>query len=600
MKKVTGKIVASVLAVAMVFSIPLVSKEADKQVKADDYVLSWSDEFNGEALNEGDWNIEVNGDGGGNNELQYYTRNARNIEVSNGTLKIHALKENYNGKNYTSGRITTKNKKTFLYGKVEARMKLPRFNGAWPAFWMLGNNIDSVKWPKCGEMDIMEAINDENKVYANLHWSYQNNQADTKGTGYNVGDRTAWHTYGMEWDEKTAKFYVDNNVYETYTISDSAEMQEFRAKQFIIFNLAIGGQWPGWNIDDSAFPDRSTMEVDWVRVYQKRQPVTETYLISEGYADVVEEAKGNFSTYACGTNSGWAGTANLSSHTETQHGATLETSAIGTGIWAVQAHSQELQAVAGNTYDLSTTLTSNIDKQVRIKVRGNDSDDFIFMDKTLYLKAGVPQTLTQKVTIPGNFDGFLKLDYGFGNNAENREALAENTALKVTISDTTMSTYKKNYGSRIIEDVTTSKNTPVATTKQNYEVVTNQNGEAVTNKNGEVVTVPVTTAKTESAVPTVKKATKKRSAKKMSITIKKVSGATGYVVKVFKTKKNAKALKKALVTKNIKKNKAKFTVKNKKLKNKKKLFVRVRVMKAKKADVTPSDWSAVKKVKIKK
>lgn len=93
-------------------------------------------------------------------------------------------------------------------------MKLPRFSGIWPAFWTLGANYSSVGWPKCGEMDIMEAINDNNTVFANLHWSYKNSQADTKGKTYDVGDRTQWHTYGMEWDENSAAFYVDGYVYE--------------------------------------------------------------------------------------------------------------------------------------------------------------------------------------------------------------------------------------------------------------------------------------------------------------------------------------------------------------------------------------------------
>ena len=583
MRLLKGK-VALGLAVTMLVSGLTYQAKPEKNVQAaDEYTLVWSDEFDGNELNRKNWNVEVNGNGGGNEEHQYYLDNKNNIDVSNGTLKIHALKQSYAGKDYTSGRITTQNKKTFLYGKVEARMKLPRFQGAWPAFWMLGNNINQVGWPKCGEMDIMEAINNDNNVYANLHWSYQGSNADTKGTAYNVGDRTAWHTYGMEWTETRARFYVDGHVYQVYTISDQSEMQEFREKQFIIFNLAIGGRWPGHTIDDTAFPSKSTMEVDWVRVYQKgvapttKPPVTETYVISEADVDVVQDANVNFSTYNAGNNSNWAGSALISGETMTSNGGTVQVEKVGSQIWGLQVHSSELEAIAGNTYTLSTTLTSSIDKQVRIKVRGNDIDDYIFLDKTLYLKAGVPQTLLEQVEVPDYFEGFLKLDYGFGKNQDTNEQIAENTPFQLKISDTTMVTHKINYGVIVKEEVTKAS-AKTKTAKELEKEFQNKCGKAK-----------------------VKLATKKKSSKKIKVTLKKkLIRAKGYQVKLYSSKKNAKKNKKAIVKFKTKNNNKVFKFSSKKLKGKKKLYIRVRgYKKIGKKTVYYKKWSVLKKVRVK-
>ncbi len=241
--------------------------------------LQWSDEFDGDSLSAKNWTAETGtGDSGwGNNEQQYYTDSKDNIEVSNGSLKIHALKQSRGDKQYTSARIKTQGKQSFRYGKVEARMKLPSFQGSWPAFWMLGENINNDGWPKCGEMDIMEAINDNDEIYSNLHWSYNDTTLDTSGVAYNVGDRKEWHTYSMNWNENRADFYVDGKLSQTYEITDKYQMDELREKQFIILNLAIGGKWPGYQIDDSAFPGKSTMEVDYVRVYKKTESSTTEY-----------------------------------------------------------------------------------------------------------------------------------------------------------------------------------------------------------------------------------------------------------------------------------------------------------------------------------
>ena len=263
-----AKIVAASLVVSGLFVSGVTAPKEDALAAGNNnYKLVWSDEFDGNSLNRDNWNVEVNGNGGGNGELQYYLDDPDNIKVSNGTLKISALRENYGGKSYTSGRINTNNKKAFQYARFEARMKVPSFSGAWPAFWTLGDNFDEVGWPACGEIDIMEAVNTESKTYSTVHWQYNWGHEET-GKGNNISDRTQWHVYAMEQDVDEIRFYIDDVNVSTIPISYESQMEELLGPQFIILNLAVGGAWPGNNIDNSAFPNRTTMEVDYVRVYE--------------------------------------------------------------------------------------------------------------------------------------------------------------------------------------------------------------------------------------------------------------------------------------------------------------------------------------------
>lgn len=278
------KILSTILTIALVVGCITVAPVATKDVKAETaWEVVWSDEFDGTELNRDVWNVEVNGNGGGNEELQFYVDDEDNIKVSDGTLKLTALKESYGNKSYTSGRINTRNKKTFKYGKIEARIKLPQFSGAWPAFWTLGQSYNTVGWPRCGEIDIMEAINAENFTHGAIHWNVESVEYNGQGDSSRSSERrlpvdyqrTDWHTYSIVWTEDKISWYVDDILFFAQGIS-SASMSEFRAEHFIILNLAIGGRWPGYNIDTSAFPDKSVMEVDYVRVYNEVEIPTTT------------------------------------------------------------------------------------------------------------------------------------------------------------------------------------------------------------------------------------------------------------------------------------------------------------------------------------
>lgn len=226
--------------------------------------LLWSDEFDADgAPSSSKWGYNTGtGDGWGNNELEYYTTRPENVYISNGTLKIKAIKEEYMGSHYTSTRMLTKGKFAFKYGRAEVRAKLPVGGGTWPAFWMLGDNIDTVPWPACGEVDILESVgNNPNVNHSSLHSPGRSgNTPDTKTTTV-PNSATEFHIYAAEWSAESIKFYVDDNLFYTYANSSSTP---FNANFFLILNLAMGGNFGG-TVDPNF--TSATFEVDYVRVY---------------------------------------------------------------------------------------------------------------------------------------------------------------------------------------------------------------------------------------------------------------------------------------------------------------------------------------------
>ena len=233
----------------------------------DGYHLVWSDEFNGDSIDTSKWGYDIGGGGWGNNELEYYTDRRENSYVADGSLHIRALKEDFGGRAYTSARMLSKGKFDFTYGYVEARLKLPRGSGIWPAFWMLGQNIDQVSWPACGELDIIEAINDEGRIYSTCHWQAGGGHAEYGQPSGNF-DIQEFHTYYLQWDSDYIRTGVDGKQHYEFLIRDNAgETYAFHKPLFFIMNVAVGGNWPGFNINDNQFP--TEMVVDYIRVYQK-------------------------------------------------------------------------------------------------------------------------------------------------------------------------------------------------------------------------------------------------------------------------------------------------------------------------------------------
>ena len=232
--------------------------------------LVWADEFDGTALNSDFWSFETgNGSNGwGNNELQFYR--TQNTSIQDGHLVITAKKEPFGGKEYTSSRIITKSKKEFRYGRVDIRAALPKGQGIWPALWMLGSNFDTVSWPACGEIDIMEMIGGggrENTVYGTVHWQNEGKNAKYEGkttlSSGTFSDQFA--VYSITWDATSIRWFVDNKQYHVIDTTP-AELDEFRRNFFFIFNVAVGGNWPGSPNTTTTFPQH--MIVDYVRVFQ--------------------------------------------------------------------------------------------------------------------------------------------------------------------------------------------------------------------------------------------------------------------------------------------------------------------------------------------
>lgn len=257
-------------------SVTLQSSSSDKVTEAAEVTSSsssspylWHDEF--DFIDTTQWSFETGASGWGNNEWQYYTNRNENAFVQNGILHIRASKEDYEGAEYTSARMITKGKFSFTFGTIEARIALPTGNGIWPAFWLLGENIDDISWPNCGEIDIIESVNEESIVYGTNHWSsegsyaqYGNNTNDYYGTSLAL-DISQFHNYKMVWNEKLIAMYVDDFKYQEIAIENAADgLEAFHKPQFFILNVAVAGNWPGFDVDDAQFPNE--MLVDYIRV----------------------------------------------------------------------------------------------------------------------------------------------------------------------------------------------------------------------------------------------------------------------------------------------------------------------------------------------
>jgi len=232
--------------------------------------LVWSDEFNGAALNTQFWNFEEgNGtDGWGNRELQYYRK--ENTRVHNGYLTITAKKESFDGRAYTSSRLTTEAKKDFLYGRIEMRAKLPKGQGIWPAFWALGANIRTTPWPFSGEIDIMEMVGGgpgkDNTTHGTVHYEDGGHKYIGGSTALQSGDfYDKFHVFSIVWTATSIKWYLDNVEFYTFDTTGTNK-DEFRRPYFLLLNLAVGGNWPGSPSTSTVFPQKYI--VDYVRVFQ--------------------------------------------------------------------------------------------------------------------------------------------------------------------------------------------------------------------------------------------------------------------------------------------------------------------------------------------
>lgn len=270
-----------IVLILVLASMGAAQSNAKQGAAKEGYVPTWSDEFNGPDGSLPDpkkWVIETGGGGWGNNELETYTNRPQNVHIQNGNLVVTSIKETFKGvdgitRPYTSARIKTAKLFEQKFGRFEARIKIPEGQGMWPAFWMLGNDIGKVGWPACGEIDIMENIGKEpGIVHGTIHGpGYSGDKgpsaAYTLPSGKFADD---YHVFAAEWEPSAVRFYVDDHLYLTRTPADlpAGTKWVYDHPFFILLNVAVGGDWPGSPDQTTVFPQ--TMQVDYVRVYEKR------------------------------------------------------------------------------------------------------------------------------------------------------------------------------------------------------------------------------------------------------------------------------------------------------------------------------------------
>ena len=385
MKKVLSFAAAALLSVSAIYSA-VSWAESDEN----NWVLSWSDEFDGNTLDmskwsyqTGNWLVDDKGNmetsGWGNNEQEYYTD--RNTVVSDGTLKIQAKKETYTDPaqgtfDYTSSKLITKNKFSVCFGKIEVRARVDSGKSLWPAIWMLPEDLVYGKWAASGEIDIMEGYGSmPEKICGTIHFgdTWPNNQYLTNDYYFQNGDSTYnWHIYGLEWENDEMRWYVDGKLYSTQSNWSSAGRTypaPFDQNFYMILNLAVGGHFDGIDgiyADPSIFADGpKELEVDYVRVYQKDG---EVYQPSD---PVHTTLKPYFMENGSGT------------LVNSDNGTRINIVDVGSQTYSIMATVENLDVEYGKTYKLDFDSNSTVDRNMEITVENASYDRFF--DKTVSL-----------------------------------------------------------------------------------------------------------------------------------------------------------------------------------------------------------------------
>lgn len=264
------------LVLVLLFTIVSCTPETGQKVDQHNWILTWSDEFDGAAGVLPDatkWTFDIGNGGWGNQELQYYTNRPENVSLDGtGNLVITAKSESFGGSSFTSARIKTQGLFTQTYGRFEARIKTPYGPGIWPAFWMLGANNETVAWPQCGEIDILELKGHQPTInHGSLHGPGYSGGSAITDTYALLNDRfdNGYHIFAVEWDADKIDFFVDGYLYQRVSKSTVASKGEWVYDHpfYLILNVAVGGNFAGFPTSETPFPQKMT--IDYVRVYNK-------------------------------------------------------------------------------------------------------------------------------------------------------------------------------------------------------------------------------------------------------------------------------------------------------------------------------------------
>jgi beta-glucanase (GH16 family) len=427
--------------------------------------LVWNDEFNGTSLNRAFWTADDNGYGGWNHELQYYRDfeygdgskysgrySNYNFRVNNGSLKIVARRItstgtglDYDGNevnnktfNYTSARLQTADKVAIKYGKLEARIMMDTFAGAWPAFWVYGNERAI---PHKGEIDILEAVNTDKIVYGTAHWAVNNPNADNEykvdymHSGGNTGsllagglDFSQYHVYGIEWDADRIIWYLDDEVFWTTQIT-SENMDDLRQAQYFLLNYAVGGEMTGiteynGNAGSVDMGQSATMTVDWVRAYKKSATADKTLFVEK---NVLEDYIGNWIPNGYVNPDYWAGSqGTLIQGANPYDGFEVDITNYGNypgENYTMQTWLPDISLEGGKPYTIEFDIESDHDKTVTFQIEQYDNvtGEAVthWLDgRTLVLDGGESQHVSLNLYLPSNFDDTLHLNYMFGDHGE--------------------------------------------------------------------------------------------------------------------------------------------------------------------------------------
>lgn len=453
MKNNTLKGLSILCCTAMLFSV--LTGCNDKDSKSSDgaipdyigYSLLWNDEFDGKELNTDIWNYELHEPGWVNNELQEYTQSNDNVYLEDGNLVIKAIKTTDDNGNdyYTSGRMTTQNKKDFLYGKVVARAKVPEGQGLWPAIWMMPTDESKYgQWPKCGEIDIVETLgNDVDTAYGTVHCGEPYKQQ--QGT-YVLDDGTFasdFHEFSVEWEPGEMRFYIDGNLYHTvndwFTAVDGEEEKDYPAPFnqdfYVILNLAVGGNWPG-NPDETTDFDKAKLEVDYVRVYQKpeydtnvERPVAVLREIAPGENYIVN---GDFSE-DMSTNKDWVFllAQNGEATAEIKDGMmTIKTENDGDVDYSVQLVQADLPMKQGGKYKVTFDAKASQERNMIVCVSAPDNGWIRYMPDTNVELSTNWQTYTYEFEMKDRNDPNGRLEYNMGNKNSTAEINIKNVKIE--------------------------------------------------------------------------------------------------------------------------------------------------------------------------
>ncbi len=238
--------------------------------------LVWQDEFEGNDIDSSNWTFDIGGHGWGNDESQVYTDRPENARLEDGLLIIDAREERFVSRDYTSARLKTQGLQSWQYGRVEALIKIPTGQGIWPAFWMLGDNIQKINWPNSGEIDIMENIGSEpHRVHGTVHGPGYSGSNGIGASHILSGEPYAadFHEYAIEWEPEEIRWYMDDTQYFALTPDNVPGEWVYDHPFFIILNVAVGGTWPGYPDKTTTFPQQ--MQVDYVRVYRLHSEIGE-------------------------------------------------------------------------------------------------------------------------------------------------------------------------------------------------------------------------------------------------------------------------------------------------------------------------------------